>query len=244
MLKNFKEAVRTKDEIVLMNCSIDITRSQMEVALGKDDYDAVYFDGQHRPISEEAIVTFCAHAESFGMPVQMRLPHTRQVYLAGRFCDFGLSSIMVPEVMEEATVIEALEYFYYGNLGRRSWGGPNRTGLRELDDSPDRLEYAAWWNERAVLVLQFESVEAVANAKRLADRPGIDYVAFGPNDMAFSLERHTNFSLRTFEDCFKNVAEQLDPVGIKRCLAVAIPREEREKWRELGISIFWGTAEF
>ena len=107
MLKNFKEAVRTKDEIVLMNCSIDITRSQMEVALGKDDYDAVYFDGQHRPISEEAIVTFCAHAESFGMPVQMRLPHTRQVYLAGRFCDFGLSSIMVPEVMEEATVIEA-----------------------------------------------------------------------------------------------------------------------------------------
>ena len=35
MLKNFKEAVRMKDEIVLMNCSIDITRSQMEVLAGR-----------------------------------------------------------------------------------------------------------------------------------------------------------------------------------------------------------------
>jgi 2-keto-3-deoxy-L-rhamnonate aldolase RhmA len=106
------------------------------------------------------------------------------------------------------------------------------------------LEYAEWWNNYAVLVIQLESVEAVANARRLADRPGVDYVAFGPNDLSFSLERHTNFPLKTAEECFINVAEQLDPVGIKRCLAIAIEPDARHRWRELGISIFWEAAKF
>lgn len=244
MLKNFKEAVKTKDEVVLMTCPIGITRSQMEVALGNGDYDAVYFDGQHSPISDDSVAAFCAHAEALGMPAQMRLPHTRHSYLTGRFCDFGLSSIMVPEVMEESTVVEAIEYFYYGTLGRRSWGGAARAGLSQFEGRLDRLEYAKWWNDYAVLVIQFESVEAVANARKLADRPGIDYVAFGPNDLSFSLERHSNFPLKTAEECFRNVADQLDEVGIKRCLAIAVKPEDRDKWRELGISVFWEAARF
>ena len=74
MNKNFKHAIKTKEEVLLLNCLIDITRSQMEVALGNGEYDAVYFDGQHRPISDDKIAAFCEHAEALGMPVQMRLP--------------------------------------------------------------------------------------------------------------------------------------------------------------------------
>jgi 2-keto-3-deoxy-L-rhamnonate aldolase RhmA len=244
MTRNFKHAIRNKNELLLMNCPVNITRDQMEGALEKGDYDAVYFDGQHRPISDDKIVAFCAHAEALGMPAQMRLPHTRESYLVGRYCDFGLSSIMVPEVMTEETVVEATEYFYYGTQGRRSWGGPARAGLSAFGDPPDRLAYAKWWNDYAVLVLQFESVEAVANARRLADRPGIDYVAFGPNDLTFSLERHSGFPLATYQDCFLNVGDQLDEVGIKRCLAIVTKPEERDTWRALGISIFWEAARY
>lgn len=244
MARTFKQRIKDNEPVVLMNAPIDITRSQMEVALGNGSYDAAYFDGQHRPISEGEIVEFCAIAEDLGLPTQMRLPHTRQAHLAGRFCDFGLSSIMVPEVMDEETVVDAVDYFYYGPLGRRSWGGPNRFGLGPWEGDPDRLEYAEWWNNHAVLVLQFESLEAVAHARRFADRPGIDYVAFGPNDLSFNIERHTGHPLRTVEDCFRNVAEQLNPVGIPRCLAVAIPPEERDRWREVGITIFWEAAKY
>ncbi|MBT3601658.1 MAG: hypothetical protein HN521_01215 [Candidatus Latescibacteria bacterium] len=244
MIKNFKEAIKTKDELVLLTCPIDISRSQLEVALGHGDYDCVYFDGQHTPISDAEIVAFCENAEALDMPAQMRLTHTYHSYLVGRFCDFGLSSIMVPEVMTEETVTEAIEYFYYGTLGRRSWGGGARVGMRQFEKSPTRLEYAKWWNEQGVLALQFESVEAVANARKLADRPGIDYVAFGPNDLTFSLERHSNFPLKTAEECFVNVAEQLDPLGIKRCFAIGTKPDERDKLRELGISIFWESARY
>lgn len=244
MKESFKQAIKTKDELLIMTCPIDISLGQLEVALGNDDYDAVYFDGQHNPISDDQIVTFCEKTEALGMPTQMRLPHTRFSFLAGRYCDFGLSSIMVPEVVEEKTVEEVIEYFYYGHLGRRSWGGPNRAGLSNFENPLDRLEYAKWWNNYAVLVLQIESVEAVINVRKLADRPGIDYVAFGPNDLMFNLERHSKFPLKTTEECFLNVAEQLDPIGIKRCLAIDLPPGDRDKWRALGISIFWEAAKY
>lgn len=244
MKQPFKQALKEKDEVVLLTTTLDVTKSQLETALGNGDYDAVYFDGQHQPISDHKIVDFCAITEELGIEAQMRLPHTRHTYLVGRFCDFGLSSVMVPEVMTDETVTEAIEYFYYGTLGRRSWGGIQRAGMGRFETRPSRLEYAAWWNDYAVLALQFESVEAVANARRLADRPGVDYVAFGPNDLSFSLERHTGFPLKTPEECFKNVAEQLDPVGIKRCLAIAIKPEDRDPWRDLGISVFWEAARF
>ena len=64
MSESFKQAVKTKEEVLLLNCPIDITRSQLEVALGHGDYDAVYFDGQHRPISDDKIVAFCEKTEA------------------------------------------------------------------------------------------------------------------------------------------------------------------------------------
>ncbi len=245
MKQPFKQALKEKDEVLLMTTTLNVTRSQLEVALGHGDYDAVYFDGQHQPISDDKLVEFCGMTEELGIEAQMRIPHTRYTYLVGRYCDFGLSSIMIPEVVDEASVHEAIEYFYYGTLGRRSWGGIQRAGMgRAFDIRPSRLEYAEWWNNYAVLAIQLESVEAVANARRLADRPGVDYVAFGPNDLSFSLERHTSFPLKTPEECFRNVAEQLDPVGIKRCLAIPVPPDQRDKWREVGISVFWEDAKF
>ena len=244
MKQKFKDAIREKDEVVILTTTIDVTKSKLETALGRGDYDAVYFDGQHQPISDHMLVDFCAITEELGIEVQMRIPHTRCAHMVGRYADFGLSSVMVPEVMTEETVHEAIEYFYYGTLGRRSWGGIQRAGMGRFEKRPSRLEYAEWWNDYAVLAIQLESVEAVANARRLADREGVDYVAFGPNDLSFSLERHTNFPLETPEECFKNVAEQLDPVGIKRCLGIPVPPEKRDPWRELGISIFWESAQY
>ena len=49
---------------------------------------------------------------------------------------------------EEATVDEAVEAFYYPQVGRRSWGGAARYGIEGRDV---RLEYADWWNRTGIL---------------------------------------------------------------------------------------------
>ena len=239
MSETFKERLKSGETVVLLHTSIDTERTELEDSLALGSYDAIYIDGQHTPFSEEKLVAFCAMTEELGMPAQMRIPHTRYTYMVGRYCDFGLSSVMVPEVMEESSIDEAIEYFYYGTLGRRSWGGQARAGLKSFDAPLDRLRYAEWWNNFGVLALQLESVEAITRAGNFAQKTGVDYLAFGPNDLQFSLERHPGYPFRTADDCIRNVVDQVKDIGVPLCYAIPTSGEIREKYMEMGIRVFW-----
>ena len=234
-----KQRIRGGEVVVSLRIPLTSARDDVVRALDQGEYDFIYVDGQHTAFSDEQLVTFCSIADELGMLVQFRIPHTRQTYLIGRFLDMGLSGILVPEVVEETTVDEAVEQSYYPQVGRRSWGGTSRRGFT-VDDPPDRLEYAAWWNERVVLGIQLESVVGVTRARTLA-KPGVDYVAFGPNDLLFSLEGHPRFPLRTVDECMENVAEQLTDTGVRLGMAVITDSDERAKYLDMGITVFQET---
>ncbi|MEX1019601.1 MAG: aldolase/citrate lyase family protein [Litorilinea sp.] len=233
--QSLKARIRSRKLVTALRTDVALERSQLETALGKGDYDFIYLDGQHTPFSEAQLVAFCANAEALGLPVQLRLPHTRDAYLAGRYCDLGPASILVPEVMHEQTVDDAVTFFYYPQQGRRSWGGAARFGIGS--QNMDRLAYAAWWNESAVLGIQLESVEGIINAHQLA-RPGVDMVAFGPNDLDFNIEGHPHFPLRTFEACIRHVAQQMADTDIALGLAIVESAGERERYVDMGITVF------
>lgn len=238
-----KQQIRDGEIVVALRMPIDVTRSQAEFAIGKGDFHLLYIDGQHSAYSDAQIVSFCAMAEDLGFPVQMRIPHTRQAHLVGRFMDLGLVSVMVPEVEDEATVDDALAYAYYPQQGRRSWGGDARHGLRTWEGPLDRLAYAAWWNETVVVGIQVESADAVTHARNLA-KPGVDYIAFGPNDLMFNLEGLPHYPLQNVDDCMRNVAEQVAGTGVRLGMHVTTEPDERGKFLDMGITIFQETPRF
>ena len=233
--KTLKSRMGNGEVLISLRTSITLERSRLEDALGKGSYDFIYVDCQHSPYSEDQLVSFCATCEDLGLPVEIRIPHTRQAYLAGRFCDLGPAAILVPEVMHEHIVAEAIEFFYYPPQGKRSVGGAARYGMRK--GTFDRRAYAAWWNERAILGIQLESVEGIINARHLA-KPGVTYVAFGPNDLEFSLEGHPHFPLRTVDECMRHVAQQLAGTGIALGMAIVEPPQDREKYLAMGVTVF------
>ena len=242
MTNSLKQRIRQGDTIVSLRVSINIGRAQLEAALSKGSYDLLYIDGQHTAFSDDQLVAFCAMAEDLDLPVQFRIPHTQQAYLIGRYLDLGLAAILVPEVVDERTVDEAIAYSYYPQIGLRSWGGVARHGVKNWEGPLDRLTYADWWNNNVVLGIQFESVEAISRAGQLA-KPGIDYVAFGPNDLSFSLEAHPAYPLRTVDDCMRNVAEQMKERKIPLGMAVTTVPGERDKYLEMGITVFQETLQ-
>jgi 2-keto-3-deoxy-L-rhamnonate aldolase RhmA len=75
------------------------------------------------------------------------------------------------------------------------------------------------------------------NITRLV-RPGITHVTWGPNDLEFSLEGHTDQPLRTVEACMQHVAEQLRPSGIPMAMGTTTLPNQRQKYRDLGVTIF------
>lgn len=200
--------------------------------LQQGEIDFFNVDCQHGPQSEDRIVAFCASAEVLGVPVILRIKHTRHTYLIGNYLDLGPAGILVPEVKEEATVREAVHFFYYPQFGGRSWGGSARHGI---GDRSDRLAYAAWWNDTGVLWLQLESVEAVINCRKLA-LDGVDVLTFGPNDLMFDIERYHRPPFRTVEDCVGHVVREMEGTSVAVSLALQDP-SERDKYIDMGLTV-------
>tara|TARA_B100000029_G_scaffold389293_1_gene385633 strand:- start:665 stop:1402 length:738 start_codon:yes stop_codon:yes gene_type:complete len=235
--KTLRQRIRDGEVLVALRGSLRTTKSELADIWATDRYDYIWIDGQHTAFSEEALVTYCNAAEDLGIDVQLRIPHTRHAYLVGRYMDLGCSAVLVPEVMEEDTVNDALAYAYYPQIGRRSWGGEARRGMRTVTKGMDRLEYAEWWNDYVVLGIQAESVEAVTNIQKLA-KPGVAVVTFGPNDLSFNMEGHEGYPLTSVDDCMRNVATQLDGTGIRLAMGTGTKPEEREKYLAMGITMF------
>ena len=235
--KTLRQRIREGEVLVALRGSLDTTKSQLADIWATDRYDYIWIDGQHTAFSEESLVAYCIAAEELGIDVQLRIPHTRHAYLVGRYMDLGCSAVLVPEVMEEETVDDAVAYSYYPQKGRRSWGGDARRGMRSEARGMDRLQYAAWWNDYVILGIQVESVEAVTNVQKLA-KPGVSVVTFGPNDLSFNMEGHEGYPLTSVDDCMRNVAAQLAGTGIGLAMGTGTRPEEREKYLDMGITLF------
>lgn len=237
---NLKERIHRGELIFGVGAPVHFNRSQLEDLLAQGDYSFVYVDSQHSAFCEIDLENFCGHAEQLEIPVQFRIQHTRHTYLVGRFLDLGPTGIMVPEVQTTAEVDEAISYFYYPQVGRRSSGGVNRRNLSAFGKptdpaSIDRLAYADWWNSNGFLAIQLESVEAVINARKLA-KPGIDLLAFGPNDLRFSMESLPHSPFQTVDECIRHVLDQTRDSTVQVSLGAATA-EQRDKYIEMGVTV-------
>ena len=229
---SLKQRIRNGEIVNGVGVSMESGREDLERILQQGRVDFFNVDCQHGPQSEDRIVSFCASAEALGVPVILRIKHTRHTYLIGNYLDLGPAGILVPEVKEEATVREAVHFFYYPQFGGRSWGGSARHGIQ---DRSDRLAYAAWWNATGVLWLQLESVEAVINCRKLA-LDGVDVLTFGPNDLMFDIERYHHPLFRTVEDCVRHVAREMEGTSVAVSLALLDP-SERDKYIDMGLTV-------
>ena len=227
-----KQRIRRGEIIIGVSAPLDSSRGQLEEILSKDTYDFISLDSQHSPYNEEKLVTFCSIAEDLGMPVQFRIKNTHNAYLIGNILDLGPMAIEVPLVEDESIVEEALDAFYYPQVGRRSWGGAARHGIRGRED---RLEYANWWNNNGILCLQMESLAAVTDALQLA-KPGVDCLTWGPADLSFDLEAHPEHPFQTVDDCVVHVLKQLEGTEVKVSFRSGT-HDQRDKYIEMGVTV-------
>ncbi len=209
------------------------TQADIDDAMSVSNYDFLAVDAQHSPFSEENLVNVSDIANSIGIPIQLRIKHTRLTFLIGNMLDLGPSLIEVPQVEELTTVRDAVDNFYYPQKGRRSWG-PSRSP--QISQYPDRIEYAEWWNSHGILWMQIESLLAVTRAREMADL-GADVLSWGPNDLTFNREAHPDHSLKTDDDCIKHVLDLLQGTETTLCLRT-YSEEQMAKYSEFGATMF------
>ena len=192
---SLKEKMHNGEAIRTVAAPVESSRGQLEQIIKENDgVDLFSVDGQHRPLPDERdLVNFCNLAEQLGAGVQLRIPHPRWAYMTGRYADLGVLAILVPIVEEVEQADEAINNFYYPPLGSRSWGGQYRYG----EEPPtDRLKYSQWWNGTGLLGFQIETLRGALNARNIV-KPGVDWISWGPGDMSFDIERHSNSPFKT-----------------------------------------------
>ena len=230
---SLRERIVRGDTVVGVSAPLTATKGELEDILSKDSYDFISSDAQHSPYSEERLVEFCGIAQELGMPVQFRIKHTRQAYLVGNILDLGPLGIEVPLVEDESEVDEALRWFYYPQVGGRSWGGGARYGV---EGRGDRLGYADWWNANGILSMQIETLRAVTNIRQLA-KPGVTCLTWGPADLSFDIEAHPHHPLQTVDDCVRHALQQLDGTDTRISFRNYTP-DLRDHYAEMGVTVF------
>ncbi|MFY9695401.1 MAG: aldolase/citrate lyase family protein [Xanthobacteraceae bacterium] len=144
-------------------------------------FDSLYVDMEHASFSLDTTGQICMAALEVGVTPLVRVPGLAEV---SRVLDGGALGIIAPHVRTAAEAREYVRAAKFPPLGDRSAAGL----LPHLQyRSFPAAEADAALNEATLLMVQFESEDAVANADEIAAVGGVDMVMIGSNDLLADL---------------------------------------------------------
>jgi 4-hydroxy-2-oxoheptanedioate aldolase len=140
-------------------------------------FDSLYVDMEHSSFSLTTTGQICMAALAAGVTPLVRVPGTAEV---SRVLDGGALGVIAPHVRSAAEAREYVTAAKFPPLGDRSAAGP----LPHLHyRSFPAGEADAALNAATLLMVQFESDEALAQADEIAAVEGVDMVMIGTNDL-------------------------------------------------------------
>ncbi|HZP75950.1 MAG TPA: aldolase/citrate lyase family protein [Pseudolabrys sp.] len=181
--RNVVKEKLARDEVVA-SVTVRLTRGVEIAQLAKTaGFDMLYVDVEHSTFSIEDTCQICVAALGVGIAPFVRVPANTPEYIC-RVLDGGALGVIAPHVgsAEEArAVVKAAKF---PPLGERGAGG----GLPHLQyRSFPVAEANAAMNDATMVIVQFESADAVERAEEIAAVEGVDMVLIGVNDMLASL---------------------------------------------------------
>jgi 2-dehydro-3-deoxyglucarate aldolase len=149
--------------------------------LAKAGYDWVAVDLEHTGISISEASACIAAIRGAGCSALVRLTSADPV-LAKRLLDCGADGLIVPDIRTRAQLEMMRAAMLYPPDGTRGVGLWRAQGWGADFDS-----YRREWPDRAVLVAQIESAEAMRNLAELFSFDGLSAAMVGPYDLSASL---------------------------------------------------------
>jgi 2-keto-3-deoxy-L-rhamnonate aldolase RhmA len=175
---NVKEKLARGEVVASM--TVRLSRSVEIARIAKTaGFDSIYVDVEHSSLSLETTSQICIAALDAGIAPFVRVPSTRPEHVS-RALDCGALGVIAPHIRSAAEAREVVVSAKYPPLGERSAGGP-LPHLRYR--SFPAAEANAAMNEATMVVVQFETADAIERADEIAAVEGVDLVLIGTNDL-------------------------------------------------------------
>jgi 4-hydroxy-2-oxoheptanedioate aldolase len=183
IVKNVVKEKLARNEVVA-SMTIRLTRGVEIARMAKTaGFDMIYIDLEHSTMTLDATGQICLAALSAGVAPMVRVPANTPEYIQ-RVLDGGALGIIAPGIGSAAEAREVVKAAKYPPLGERGAGG----ALPHLEyRSFPTVEANAAMNHATMVIVQFESADAVEQAEEIAAVEGVDMVLIGVNDLLASM---------------------------------------------------------
>ena len=183
MVRNVVKEKLARNEVVA-SMTIRLTRGIEIARLAKTaGFDMIYIDLEHSTMTLDATGQICLAALSAGIAPMVRVPANTPEYIQ-RVLDGGALGIIAPGIGSAEEAREVVKAAKYPPLGERGAGG----ALPHLEyRSFPTAEANAAVNDATMVIVQFESADALEKADEIAAVEGVDMVLIGVNDMLASM---------------------------------------------------------
>lgn len=201
-------------------------------------YEWVMIDAEHHPYNPETLREILAAINSRGAVSIVRVADNDNA-LIKQTLDFGAEGIMVPLLRTVEDAHRAAAACRYPLLGVRGFNPRDASNFFQ-----DFEHYTSTINDRVIVMLQVEHIDAVNNLDSFLATPGLDCILIGPADLSYSM----GFPLQTDHP---EVQEAIDRT-ISKCNAAGIPvgtavegtAEDFVGWIERGLNFMVLGADY
>lgn len=191
-------------------------------------FDWLFIDTEHAPITLESLQMMILMMQRGGTPAIVRVPWNDMVMIK-QALDVGAEGVLVPMIRSAEEARRAVEFAKYPPEGVRGWAP------RAASDFQRRMkEYTEEANDRTVVWVQIEHIDAVKDIDNILKVPGLDGVFVGPADLSFSMGIPTQWEHPDLLDAIRLVARKAREAGVPVGGAVDDTVEETMRW------IGWG----
>ena len=163
-------------------------------------FDCIWLDAEHRMFENHEILAILAFFHLADIDCMLRPPTLEKTQLY-RYLEDGATGLMIPHVSTAEKAHFLAQAVKFPPLGDRGLDGSGLDSDFYLDDPAGYTDQA---NRETFLVVQIETLEAVANVEEIASVPGVDGLFIGPGDLGLRL-RHSKTDA-TLEGAIDRVA--------------------------------------
>lgn len=160
--------------------------------------DWVLLDLEHGGGGEEHVSPTVVASGGYGVPTLVRVESAERIRI-GRVLDSGVAGVMIPRVDTVEQVELAVRHMSYPPNGDRGVATYNRAVAwgKDLD--------ALAPESKSALLVQIETLGALAEVEKIAAVPGVDALFVGPLDLSYALGVPRDFKNPKFLEALKKV---------------------------------------
>ena len=201
-------------------------------------FDGIWLDMEHRAMTEreaQYLIELC-HYNDIDCMVR---PSTREHSKLYRYLEDGATGFLFPLVSDAATAEQLVQAVKYPPLGNRGMDGAGLDGDYGIGVWYEGSTYNEDSNRETFVIVQIETLEAVANLDAIAAVPGVDGIFVGPADLNLHIDADPSTTL-TMRDVFEAAAAAAKNHG-KIWATVAGTPEQFQERHTLGAQMIpWG----